>query len=220
MEFLKIKNGVEGEYNDERNQELILRYKELSDREKNELFQLNTGLVYRIAYQLYLKNSYTDSEFFEDLLAVGFVGLQKALEHFEPEYNIKFSTFAGRCISNEILMYLRKNNHRVENEISMDIKIKHVKDDKISIEDLLPSSDKSPKEMIIELEEQERFYEAFHSLSIDEQNFLVKCYGLGETERLTQIQLSEELHLSQSYISRKRKKLEKKLQKLYHYKRK
>ena len=46
----------------------------------------------------------------EDLISIGTIGLIKAINTFNPEKNIKLATYASRCIENEILMYLRRNN--------------------------------------------------------------------------------------------------------------
>src|SRR5699024_8573634 len=55
----------------------------------------------------------------EDLISIGSIGLIKAVNTFNPERKIKLATYASRCIENEILMYLRKNN-RKRSEISFD----------------------------------------------------------------------------------------------------
>ena len=46
----------------------------------------------------------------EDLISIGTIGLIKAINSFNPGKNIKLATYASRCIENEILMYLRRNN--------------------------------------------------------------------------------------------------------------
>ncbi len=55
----------------------------------------------------------------EDLISIGTIGLIKAINTFKPEKNIKLATYASRCIENEILMYLRKNNNN-KIEVSID----------------------------------------------------------------------------------------------------
>jgi len=55
----------------------------------------------------------------EDLVSIGTIGLIKAINTFDPNKNIKLATYASRCIENEILMYLRRNN-RMKTEISID----------------------------------------------------------------------------------------------------
>lgn len=48
----------------------------------------------------------------EDLVSIGTIGLIKAINTFKPEKNNKLATYASRCIENEILMYMRKNNSK------------------------------------------------------------------------------------------------------------
>ena len=54
----------------------------------------------------------------EDLISIGTIGLIKAINTFKPDKKIKLATYASRCIENEILMFLRKNNN-VRSEVSI-----------------------------------------------------------------------------------------------------
>ena len=55
----------------------------------------------------------------EDLISIGTIGLIKAVNTFNPEKKIKLATYASRCIENEILMHLRRNNKN-RSEVSFD----------------------------------------------------------------------------------------------------
>lgn len=55
----------------------------------------------------------------EDLISIGTIGLMKGVNTFNSDKKIKLATYASRCIENEILMYLRKNN-RIKSEVSID----------------------------------------------------------------------------------------------------
>ena len=55
----------------------------------------------------------------EDLISIGTIGLIKAINTFNPDKKIKLATYASRCIENEILMYLRRNN-KTRMEVSID----------------------------------------------------------------------------------------------------
>src|SRR6476646_4964709 len=55
----------------------------------------------------------------EDLVSIGAIGLIKAVNTFDPEKKIKLATYASRCIENEILMHLRRNN-KIRSEVSFD----------------------------------------------------------------------------------------------------
>ena len=55
----------------------------------------------------------------EDLISIGTIGLMKGVNTFNSDKKIKLATYASRCIENEILMFLRKNN-RTKGEVSID----------------------------------------------------------------------------------------------------
>ena len=55
----------------------------------------------------------------EDLISIGTIGLIKSINTYNPDKNIKLATYASRCIENEILMYLRRNN-KTKMEVSID----------------------------------------------------------------------------------------------------
>ena len=55
----------------------------------------------------------------EDLISIGTIGLMKGVNTFNSDKKIKLATYASRCIENEILMYLRKNN-KIKGEVSID----------------------------------------------------------------------------------------------------
>ena len=77
----------------------------------------NQRLVYHMFDKL-SKNQITITHK-EDIISEGMVGLVKAANKFDPDKGVKFSTFAGSCIRNEMLMYLRKLNRQVPYEVSL-----------------------------------------------------------------------------------------------------
>ena len=81
---------------------------------KRVLIEHNLRLVVYIARKFENTGVYV-----EDLISIGTIGLIKAINTFNPEKNIKLATYASRCIENEILMYLRKNQNR-HAEVSID----------------------------------------------------------------------------------------------------
>lgn len=70
---------------------------------RNQLVQLNAGLVRKIAYQI----SRQCREPYEDLLQIGFIGLIRAIERFNPSQGCAFSSFAMPYIRGEMLHFLR-----------------------------------------------------------------------------------------------------------------
>jgi len=85
--------------------ELFKRMKagDLSAREK--LIQGNLRLVLSV-----IQRFTNRGEFVDDLFQVGCIGLMKAIDNFDLEQNVKFSTYAVPMIIGEIRRYLRDNN--------------------------------------------------------------------------------------------------------------
>lgn len=101
----------------------------LSAEEENEILQkLSEGdtsvrqtLVERnLRLVVYIAKKFENTGVgIEDLISIGTIGLMKAINTFNMEKKIKLATYASRCIENEILMYLRKNN-KIKGEVSID----------------------------------------------------------------------------------------------------
>jgi len=72
------------------------------ERAKEKVVEENLGLVWSIVHRF--KNSYYDKE---DLFQIGCIGLMKAINHFDPKYNVQFSTYAVPIIMGEIKRYFR-----------------------------------------------------------------------------------------------------------------
>ena len=73
---------------------------------RNALVEHNLRLVAHIVKKYDIRRTQTD-----DLISIGTIGLIKAVDTFAPEKGKKLTTYASRCIENEILMYLRKNRN-------------------------------------------------------------------------------------------------------------
>lgn len=147
----------------------------------------------------------------EDLISIGTIGLVKAVNTFKIDKNIKLATYASRCIENEILMFLRKNN-KLRQEISLDEPLNVDYDgNELLLSDIV-GTDKDIIQDEIEINDQkEKFYKALDHLNKREQEILTMRYGLVGHEELTQKDVAEALGISQSYISRLEKKIIKKL---------
>ena len=94
--------------------EYLLRYAQGDQDARDILIERNLRLVAHI-----IKKYYTQNGVQEDLISIGTIGLIKAINTFNPEKKIKLATYASRCIENEILMYLRRNN-KTRMEVSID----------------------------------------------------------------------------------------------------
>lgn len=210
LEFFKSK-GVAC-YNDQRNKFLTSHYKELNEEEKNEAIALNIGLVYNIVNRLSSQNFSSDSDFQEELLCLGIIGLQKALNTYDVTKKAAFSSYASTCIRNEILMYLRKYNKYNGNELSIERIINDQDQEKNSyIFDILYASTVSSNDEALNELYYELLQQWMEELPLEDQLILQKLYGLGDNEKTAQWKLAQELGISQGLVSYRQKKIIKKL---------
>ena len=143
----------------------------------------------------------------EDLISIGTIGLIKAINSYNPEKNIKLATYASRCIENEILMYLRKNN-KIKTEVSIDepINIDSEGND-LSLGDILGTDNDSIYKSIEDEENKKILKNAIQGLNKREKTIMQLRYGFDGKDELTQKEVADRLGISQSYISRLEKKV-------------
>jgi RNA polymerase sporulation-specific sigma factor len=147
----------------------------------------------------------------EDLISIGTIGLVKAVNTFNVDKNIKLATYASRCIENEILMFLRKNN-KVRSEISLDEPLNIDYDgNELLLSDIVGTDNDIVQETMKKDGQKEEFYKALDYLNPREKQILIMRYGLLGDDELTQKDVADILGISQSYISRLEKKIIKKL---------
>ncbi len=151
----------------------------------------------------------------EDLISIGTIGLIKAINTFNPTKNIKLATYASRCIENEILMYLRRNN-KTRMEVSIDEPLNVDWDgNELLLSDIL-GTDEDIIYRDIETEvEKNLLKKAVAKLSDRERTIVELRFGLNspQGEEMTQKEVADLLGISQSYISRLEKKIMKRLKK-------
>ena len=151
----------------------------------------------------------------EDLISIGTIGLIKGINTFNPEKKIKLATYASRCIENEILMYLRRNN-RVKLEVSFDEPLNTDWDgNELLLSDILGTDeDVIYKDLETEVEIS-LLKKAMLSLNERERQIIELRFGVNrvENKELTQKEVADILGISQSYISRLEKKIMARLKK-------
>ena len=148
----------------------------------------------------------------QDLVSVGSIGLNKAVDSYKLDKNIKLATYASRCIENEILMFLRKANKSI-NDLSLDDGLVNDEEgNSLSLGEMIPDDKSITDEM--ELNDQ-RIYiiNAIKELNDREQKIMCMRYGLNGYDELTQKEVADTMNISQSYISRLEKKILNKLKK-------
>ena len=151
----------------------------------------------------------------EDLISIGTIGLIKAINTFNPEKNIKLATYASRCIENEILMYLRRNN-KTRMEVSIDEPLNVDWDgNELLLSDILGTDEDVIYRDLEDETEKQLLLSAISRLTPREQQIVELRYGLQNEEgtEMTQKEVADMMGISQSYISRLEKKIMKRLKK-------
>ena len=151
----------------------------------------------------------------EDLISIGTIGLIKAINSYNPEKNIKLATYASRCIENEILMYLRRNN-KTKAEVSIDEPLNVDWDgNELLLSDILGTDEDIIYKDLEDEAERKILSKAIEKLSDRERMIVDLRYGLSASDGMekTQKEVADMLGISQSYISRLEKKIIKRLKK-------
>lgn len=186
----------------EEEQVLLEKLMEKDMEAKNILIEKNLRLVVYIAKKF--ENSGIN---IEDLISIGTIGLIKGVKSFNLDKNIKLATYASRCIENEILMYLRKNN-KIKTEISIDepINIDSEGND-LLLADILGTDSDSIFKSVEESDNKKILVSEIQKLNKREKVIMQLRYGFDGTQELTQKEVADKLGISQSYISRIEKKV-------------
>ena len=176
---------------------------------KNALIERNLRLVVYIARKF--ENTGIN---IEDLISIGTIGLIKAINTFKPEKNIKLATYASRCIENEILMYLRRNN-KTRTEISIDEPLNvDWEGNELLLSDILGTDADLIYKDIEDEVDKTLLKKALTKLSDREQKIINLRFGInGSGNEKTQKEVADMLGISQSYISRLEKKIISRLRK-------
>lgn len=173
---------------------------------KEILIERNLRLVAHIA-----KKYQNVDEDMEDLISTGTIGLIKAIDSFDAGKG-KLSTYASRCIDNELLMLLRAKK-KTAREVSL---FEPIGTDREGNEiNLLDIMEQEQPDVIDRMELEERLKRLTglleNSLDEREKEILIMRYGLADKQEITQREIGKSLGISRSYVSRIEKKALEKL---------
>ena len=177
---------------------------EMEEKARKLLIEHNLRLVVYIA-----KKFDNTGVGVEDLISIGTIGLIKAINTFNPDKKIKLATYASRCIENEILMYLRRNN-KTRMEVSIDEPLNVDWDgNELLLSDILGTEEDTIYRDMENEAEKKVLFRAVSRLSSRERTIVQMRFGLGMPggEEKTQKEVADMLGISQSYISRLEKKI-------------
>ena len=180
---------------DEEDRQIELLFKK-DINARNSLIEHNLRLVSHIA------KKYNSKYENDDLISIGIIGLIKAIDSFSKEKGTKLTTYAAKCIENEILMYFRsskKNN----NVISLNDSIGFDKDgNEIELIDVIKTPDLDYIENLNLKDNLKSLLKYINILTDREKIIIFKRYGIFNHNELTQKEIAKELNISRSYVSR------------------
>ena len=176
----------------------LQEYKQGSLEAKNILIERNLRLVAHI-----VKKYQGASEELDDLISIGTIGLIKAVQTFDSAKASKLSTYAARCIDNELLMLLRSRK-KSNREVSLYEPIGTDKEgNEISLLDVIETEPVDVVKNYAMKQDTTLLYRLLPEiLSQREQEILKLRYGLYGEKELTQREIAKRLNISRSYVSR------------------
>ena len=195
---------------EKKEREYILRMKEGDREARNLLVEHNLRLVAHIIKKYYGKQGEQD-----DLVSIGTIGLIKAIDSFDPDKNIRLSSYASRCIENEILMYFRAAKKTAQ-DVSINETIDTDKDgNPLTLMDIMAEDDRILDDLDRKLNTKKLGRFINEELAEREKSVIIMGYGLNGKDPMTQKEAAAVLGISRSYVSRIETKALKKLRKRF-----
>ena len=164
---------------------------------REKLIEHNLRLVAHI-----VKKYYSTAKNQEDLVSIGTIGLIKAIDSFNVENGAKFTTYAAKCLQNEILMYFRSQK-KLACEISINETIDTDKDgNPLTYSDIISCEDTIAEDIDLKINSSRALALIQSLLTPKERQILVLRFGLNNRKPITQREIAAMLNISRSYVSR------------------
>ena len=168
-----------------------------SSSARDKLIEHNLRLVAHIVKKFDTKGKITD-----DLISIGTIGLIKGIDTYKPSKNTKITTYAARCIQNEILMYFRSNK-KTNTDVSLNDSIGYDKEgNEINLIDVIKDTEVDMVDAIYEQDMIDKLLKKLSILTPRERSIIEKRYGLNNVKEQTQKEIAKEMGISRSYVSR------------------
>lgn len=164
---------------------------------RNKLVEHNLRLVAHIIKKYYGTQSDQD-----DLVSIGTIGLIKAINTFDMNKKIRLSSYASRCIENEILMHFRYSKKSAQ-DISLNETIDTDKDgNPLTLLDIMSVDDNIIDELDMKFNRNKLSQFINEELDEREKQIIIMRYGLDGNKPMTQSNVAKIMNISRSYVSR------------------
>ena len=168
---------------------------------RSKLIEHNLRLVAHI-----IKKYYSNLNDQDDLISIGTIGLIKAIDSFNADKGIRLSSYAARCIENEVLMFFRSGKKSAQ-DISINEPIDTDKDgNTLTLIDIMATEDNIVDNLDCKIKSEQLKKYITEVLSPRERIIIELRYGLNGRTSLTQREVASALGISRSYVSRIEKK--------------
>lgn len=164
----------------------------------------NTLIVHNMRLVAHIAKKYQNTEEdMEEMISIGTIGLIKAVMTFQPQKGSRLSTYAARCIDNELLMHLR-NRRKSAREVSIYEPIGTDKEgNQINFMDIIESDEPDVIECMDKNSKICQLQKLLPKILSDrEREIIILRYGLLDDQPVTQKQIAGKLGISRSYVSR------------------
>ena len=187
---------------------------------RGKLIEHNLRLVAYIVNKNYPEAVRGSQQDADDLISIGTIGLIRAAETFDYTKGRRFSTYASRCIDNQIKMHFRKIK-RQQSEVYINEPLETDSEgNTLTIADILASNVNIEEETELRINSQKLYRYIDEELDEREKEIICKRYGIRDgrgyvCEAMTQREIAKQLKISRSYISRIEKKALEKLRRRF-----
>ena len=152
----------------------------------------------------------------EDLISIGTIGLMKGVNTFKADKKIKLATYASRCIENEILMFLRRNN-KIKGEVSIDEPLNKDSDgNELLLSDILGTDPDITSRGLEDEVDRKLLKASIKKLNAREKNIMEMRFGFINGNEKTQKEVADELRYFSKLYFKIREKNNKKNEKRHH----
>ena len=162
---------------------------------REKLIRHNLRLVAHIVKKYYALPGDQD-----DLVSIGTIGLMKAVDTFDSARRTRFSTYASRCIENELRMQFRRER-KTGGTVSLQETLESDEASSLTLADVLQDSF-CMEETCEKQAEIRRARLLLDGLPARERQIILLRYGLAGQPPLTQLETAQLLQISRSYVSR------------------